>query len=133
MMQEGVKMKKYKIKLNGKVYEIEMEEVIGDETGEVAAALAENIKPAQATIAPQPVPQSVPVTGGFTVEAPMPGTIVGVSVKAGDQVKTGQLLVVLEAMKMENEIVSSADGKILSVSVSKGQTVNAGEVLVEIG
>lgn len=126
-------MKKYIIKLNGKVYEVEMEEV----TGEAAATLAEAPKAAQASVAPPPEPkaasQSAPVTGGQTIEAPMPGTIVGVSVKVGDQVKKGQLLVVLEAMKMENEIVSPVDGKILSVSVSKGETVNSGDALVQIG
>lgn len=126
-------MKKYIIKLNGKVYEVEMEEV----TAETAATLTEATKAVQAPAAPQPVPnavpQSAPVTGGQTIEAPMPGTIVGVSIKVGDQVKKGQLLVVLEAMKMENEIVSPIDGKILSISVSKGETVNSGDALVQIG
>lgn len=120
-------MKKYIIKLNGKVYEVEMEEV----TGEAAATIAEAPKAAEAPA--QPVPQSAPVTGGETVEAPMPGTIVGVSVKVGDRVKKGQVLVVLEAMKMENEIVAPLEGTIAAVNVSKGQTVNPGEALVQIG
>lgn len=126
-------MKKYIIKLNGKVYEVEMEEV----TGEAAATIAEAPKAAETTATAQPVPQAVPqsapVTGGETVEAPMPGTIVGVSVKVGDRVKKGQVLVVLEAMKMENEIVAPLDGTIAAVNVSKGQTVNPGEALVQIG
>ena len=117
-------MKKYMIKLNGKVYEVEMEEV----TGEVSATISENVKPVQTNNAP-----AAQVSGGEIVKAPMPGNILGISVNAGDQVKKGQVLVILEAMKMENEIVSPIDGKILSVGVSKGQTVEAGEVLVQIG
>ena len=127
-------MKKYIIKLNGKVYEVEMEEV----TGEVATTVTEQAKPAQTQSVPQSTPQSepqasAPVTGGEVIEAPMPGNIIGVSVKVGDQVKKGQVLLVLEAMKMENEIVSPLDGKILAVGVSKGETVNAGDTLVRIG
>ncbi|WP_055665323.1 biotin/lipoyl-containing protein [Desnuesiella massiliensis] len=125
-------MKKYVIKLNGKVYEVEMEEV----TGEAAAtAKGSNSAPA-VNKAPQTATAQAPVaqaSGGETVEAPMPGNIVGVLVKVGDQVKKDQVLVVLEAMKMENEIVSPIDGKVLSVGVTKGQTVNPGEVLVQIG
>ena len=119
-------MKKYVIKLNDKVYEVEMEEV----TGEAAATISEATRPAQAQSAPQTsAPQ---VTGGETIEAPMPGNIVGVSVKVGDQVKKGQVLLVLEAMKMENEIVSPVDGKVVAVGVSKGDTVNPGDKLVQI-
>jgi biotin carboxyl carrier protein len=117
-------MKKYVIKLNDKVYEVEMEEV----TPETAATLAETVKNA-----PKAAPAAAPVSGGQKVEAPMPGTILNVAVKAGDTVKKGQLLVVLEAMKMENEIVSPVDGKILSVGVSKGDSVNPGDLLVQIG
>lgn len=117
-------MKKYVIKLNDKVYEVEMEEV----TPETAATLAETVKNA-----PKTASSAAPVSGGQKVEAPMPGTIVNVAVKAGDTVKKGQLLVVLEAMKMENEIVSPVDGKILAVGVSKGDSVNPGELLVQIG
>jgi glutaconyl-CoA/methylmalonyl-CoA decarboxylase subunit gamma len=125
-------MKKYIIKLNSKVYEVEMEEV----TGETAITAVEHTQPVQA--APQSVPlptaQSTPeVSGGEAVEAPMPGNILNVSVKPGDKIKKGQVILVLEAMKMENEIVSPLDGNIISVSVSKGQTVNAGDLLVTIG
>lgn len=119
-------MKKYMIKLNGKVYEVEMEEM----NGEAAAASVESPKPVQT----QSVPASAPVsTGGEVVKAPMPGNILNVAVKEGDMVKKGQVLVVLEAMKMENEIVSPVDGRIAAVGVSRGQTVNAGDMLVQIG
>ncbi|TDT62766.1 biotin/lipoyl-containing protein [Fonticella tunisiensis] len=115
-------MKKYVIKLNGKVYEVEIEEV----TGEVASSTSESVKPV-------PGNSSAPGSGGETVKAPMPGNILDVYVKVGDHVKRGQVLMILEAMKMENEIVSPVDGKVLSVGVSKGQAVNPGEVLVQIG
>lgn len=132
MIGKGVvNMKKYVIKLNGKVYEVEMEEV----TGEAAATVVENTKPAQSVSqsAPQPQPQSAPaVEGGEIVEAPMPGNILNIAVKVGDVIKKGQVLLVLEAMKMENEIVSPVDGKIVSIGVTKGQTVNAGDNLVQI-
>jgi biotin carboxyl carrier protein len=114
-------MKKYIIKLNDKVYEVEVEEV----TGETTAAITETVKavPAQST---------APVSEGQKIEAPMPGTIVNVAVKVGDVVKKGQLLVVLEAMKMENEMVAPVDGKIVSVGVTKGDSVNPGDLLVQI-
>ena len=118
-------MKKYRIKLNEKVYEVEIEEITGSE-GETATTMTQGSIPAQAV---NPVQNSE----GVTVKAPMPGSILGVSVKVGDVVKVDQILVILEAMKMENEIVSPVEGKIVSIGVSKGDTVNAGDVLVQIG
>jgi glutaconyl-CoA/methylmalonyl-CoA decarboxylase subunit gamma len=120
-------MKKYVIKLNDKVYEVEMEEV----TAETSAAYTETVKSAPKA-APAPAPAAAPVSGGQKIDAPMPGTILNVAVKAGDTIKKGQLLVVLEAMKMENEIVSPVDGKITSVGVTKGDSVNTGDFLVQI-
>ncbi|MEG1798210.1 MAG: biotin/lipoyl-containing protein [Clostridium sp.] len=129
-------MKKYVIKLNGKVYEVEMEEV----TGETSAAYDRVNTAPQSPVVQQPsapqtttpqnyAPQNVE---GEALDAPMPGNILNVAVKVGDKVKKGQLLIVLEAMKMENEIVSPKDGIITSVAVSKGQSVNAGDALVKI-
>jgi glutaconyl-CoA/methylmalonyl-CoA decarboxylase subunit gamma len=118
-------MKKYMIKLNGKVYEVEIEEVTGS-TVEAATTMAKSNTQGKSN-------NSAQSSGGVTVEAPMPGSILGVSVKVGDYVTVDQVLVILEAMKMENEIVSPVDGKILSIGVSKGDTVNAGHVLVQIG
>jgi biotin carboxyl carrier protein len=118
-------MKKYVIKLNGKVYEVEMEEV----TAGTSAAITEVHKSAPAAV-PTPAPAS---SAGQKIEAPMPGTIVNVAVKVGDIVKKGQVLVIVEAMKMENEIVSPIDGTITSSGVTKGDTVNAGDLLVQIG
>jgi glutaconyl-CoA/methylmalonyl-CoA decarboxylase subunit gamma len=132
-------MKKYVIKLNGKVYEVEMEEV----TGETSAAYERINTAPQNTVTENPVVQSAPQNNvpqnnapqnaeGEALDAPMPGNILNVAVKVGDTVKKGQLLIVLEAMKMENEIVSPKDGVITSVGVSKGQTINAGDSLVKI-
>jgi len=130
-------MKKYVIKLNGKVYEVEMEEVTG---GTTSNTFAEAPKAAPVNSAPQNVAEKttapvnvVPPTGGETMQAPMPGNILDIPVKVGDQVKKGQVVIILEAMKMENEIVSPVNGTVLSISVSKGQTVNAGDVLIQIG
>jgi biotin carboxyl carrier protein len=128
--KEQINMKKYIIKLNGKVYEVEMEEV----TGEAATTATETVRTIEPQIAkPVAAQSSEPISGGEAIEAPMPGTIVNVAVKPGDKVTKNQLLVVLEAMKMENEIVSPREGTILSVNVSKGQGVNPGELLVKIG
>jgi glutaconyl-CoA/methylmalonyl-CoA decarboxylase subunit gamma len=128
-------MKKYMIKLNGKVYEVEMEEITGEASATISekqaasrevATTIEKAAPAQAA-AP-----TAPVAGAETVEAPMPGTIVSIAVKVGDQVKKGQVLLVLEAMKMENEIVAARDAQIVSVNVSKNDMVNSGDALVQI-
>ncbi|WP_291576193.1 biotin/lipoyl-containing protein [Clostridium sp. UBA4548] len=133
-------MKKYVIKLNGKVYEVEMEEV----TGETSAAYEKISTASQNSIQQNSVQQSnAPENNaaqssgsqnaeGEILDAPMPGNIINVAVKVGDTVKKGQLIIVLEAMKMENEIVSPKDGIITSVAVSKGQSVNAGDALVKI-
>ena len=115
-------MKKYRVTVNGTAYEIELEELTG-------AAPA----PAAATAAPAlaPAPAAAPA-GGEQVTSPMPGTILSINVAAGDTVKRGQVLMVLEAMKMENEIMCPCDGKVASVSVSKGASVESGALLCVI-
>lgn len=112
-------MKKYRVTVNGTVYEVELEEL----TGAVPAA------PAPA--APAPAASSAPA-GGERVTAPMPGTILSVNVAPGDAVKRGQVLMILEAMKMENEIMCPRDGKVASVSAAKGATVESGTLLCVI-
>ena len=123
-----MEMKKYIIKLNGKTYEVEMGEVSGSSV---------YVAPAASTAAPASAPaQSAPTasaTGGDAIVSPMPGNIIDIRVKAGDVVKKNQVILVLEAMKMENEIVAPADGTVLSVTASKGAMVNANEELVRIG
>lgn len=116
-------MKKvYKIKVNGKVYEVELEEVTSVE-GHVAAEKA----------APAAAPVSAPTaTSGETVDSPMPGVIVDVKVKVGDVVKEGDLVAVLEAMKMETEIFSPKSGTVSAVNVSKGSQVELGDALITL-
>ena len=113
-------MKKYRVTVNGTAYEIELEEL----TGAVPAAA-----PAAAPAAPAPAPAPA---GGEQITSPMPGNILAVNVAAGDTVKRGQVLMVLEAMKMENEIMCPCDGKVASVNTSKGAAVESGTLLCVI-
>ncbi|EQB88147.1 biotin carboxyl carrier protein [Clostridium punense] len=127
-------MKKYVIKLNGKVYEVEMEEVTGETSAVYEKISNVPVNNPQQTPSQNNGTQNCAPTSaeGEILEAPMPGSIVNIATKVGDFVKKGQLLVVLEAMKMENEIVSPKDGIVTSIAVTKGQSVNAGDVLVRI-
>ena len=113
-------MKKYRVNVNGTVYEVELEEM----TGAPAAA---------PVAAPAPAAAAAPAAGGEKVTSPMPGTILSVNVAAGDAVKRGQVLMILEAMKMENEIMCPCDGTVASVSVTKGAAVGSGTLLCTIG
>ena len=134
-------MKKYNITVNGKSYEVEVEEVGGVAAPAPAAAAPKAAAPAPAAApkaapapaaAPKAAPKAAPA-GASTVTAPMPGTILDIKVNEGDQVSSGQVLLVLEAMKMENEIMAPKSGKVVSVHVSAGTSVNNGDVLVSIG
>ena len=116
-------MKKYRVNVTGTVYEVELEDISGS-----AVAAAPVAAPAAAPAAPV---AAAPV-GGEQVVSPMPGNILSVNVKDGDSVKAGQVLMVLEAMKMENEIMCPCDGKVASVSVSKGASVESGALLCVI-
>ena len=115
-------MKKYRVNVNGTVYEVELEEITG-----AAPAAA----PAPAAVAAAPV--AAAPAGGEQITSPMPGNILSVNVAAGDTVKRGQVLMILEAMKMENEIMCPCDGKVVSVSVAKGAAVESGTLLCVIG
>ncbi len=136
-------MKTYKITLNGKSYEVEVEEVgqgASSQTISTAAPVQQprvEARPQQS--APQPKAevkkeaQSVAVPqGAEVVEAPMPGTVLDIKVNQGDTVTEGQVLVILEAMKMENEIVAPRSGKVSAINTSKGASVNAGDPLVSL-
>ncbi len=124
-------MRKFNIKVNGKAYEVEVEEIGGAQPVYQAPVSAAPVAaPAQA--APTAAPAQTGTAGSVAVKAPMPGTINAVKVKVGDSVSKGQVLVVLEAMKMENEIMAETDGTVASVAVSQGQTVNTGDVLVTL-
>ena len=124
-------MKHYNITVNGSAYDVVVEEV-GGAVAPAAPAAAPKAAPAAAPAAPAAAPKAAPAAGAVNVEAPMPGNILDVKVKAGDAVKAGDVLVILEAMKMENDIVAPQDGTVASVSVAKGDTVNVNDVLVSL-
>ncbi len=121
-------MKKFHITVNGNAYEVDVEEM-GVQAP--AAAPAPVAAPAAAPVA-APAPAAAPVAGGTDVTCPMPGTIVDIKVKAGDVVKEGEVLLVFEAMKMENEIMAACNGTVAAVYVNKGESVDSGKVLLTL-
>lgn len=134
-------MKRYNVTVNGNLYQVEVDEVKGNFAAPVAPAPV-TAAPAPVTAAPAapaPVAPAAPAApkvsnaAGEKVTAPMPGTIVRVVATKGATVKKGDVLVVLEAMKMENEIMASADGTVVDIAVTQGVAVNTGDVLAVIG
>lgn len=131
-------MRKFNITVNGKTYEVVVDEVGGAPAASAPVASAPAVSapaaaPAPVAAAPAaPAPVAVP-TEGTTISAPMPGTILKVNVEKGASVKKGDVLVVLEAMKMENDIQAPVDGTIIAVQTSKGASVDTGAPLVTIG
>ncbi len=128
-------MKKFQITFKGQVYELDVEEI--SETTPVVGKTASAAAPTSAPlVAPASAPKAAPTVapvGAKTVSAPMPGKILAVNVKQGDSVKRGDVIFILEAMKMQNEIMASQDGKISDISVNVGQTVSTGDVLAILG
>ena len=121
-------MKYYNITVNGVAYSVSVEETAAGAAPVAAAAPAAPAAPKAA-----PAPAAAPnAAGAVSVKAPMPGNILDVKVSAGASVKAGDVLVILEAMKMENEILAPQDGTVASVNVNKGDTVNSGDVLVSM-
>ena len=130
-------MSKYRITLDGKTYEMDVE-LIG-EGGAVtpvankAESAAPVSAPAAVSAAPAaPAKQAQPEVSSGSVVAPMPGTVIKIVKNAGDEVKAGELVLILEAMKMENEISSPVSGVISAINCTAGDTVNGGDVLFEV-
>lgn len=128
-------MTKYRIKLNGKVYEMEVERIDGDSAAQpvkVAAPVP------SAPVQPSPTPQksndapSVTTDMAGAVTSPLQGTIIKINAANGDAVKAGQTILVLEAMKMQNDIAAPKDGKLTGLSVSVGDNVRSGQVLFAV-
>lgn len=127
-------MKKFNITVNGTAYEVEVEEVKAGGSAPVARPAA----PVAAAPAPAPAPApAAPAAaagaGETAVEAPMPGKVIKVVAAAGTAVKSGDVVIILEAMKMQNEICAPCDGTVKAVNVSAGQTVTAGQAMAIIG
>ncbi|MDY4897014.1 MAG: biotin/lipoyl-containing protein [Eubacteriales bacterium] len=120
-------MRKFHVNVNGTSYEVEVEEI--------AAGAAPAAAPVQAAApaAAAPAAAATVAAGATSVTAPMPGNILDIKVKVGDTVDANTVVIMLEAMKMENEIYAGVAGKVTAINVTKGSTVNSGDVLVVIG
>ncbi|MBN2852320.1 MAG: biotin/lipoyl-binding protein [Clostridia bacterium] len=122
-------MKKFLIKVNGTDYEVEVEEIGGSQP------VVQTVKPAVTAKVEAPkaaAPVAAGKAGAVKVTSPMPGTILGVKVKQGDTVKKGDTIIILEAMKMENEIPAPQDGVISSINVETGASVESGQLLASL-
>ncbi|MTD42182.1 acetyl-CoA carboxylase biotin carboxyl carrier protein subunit [Erwinia sp. CPCC 100877] len=133
-------LRKFKIAIDGKEYLVEMEEIGGvpqNTVPQAAAPVPAAAPTPDATAEPTPEPTAAPTSsapaGSDAMTSPMPGTILKILVNVGDEVKENQPLMILEAMKMENEVVASANGKVTGIHVTLGQVVNAGDPLITIG
>ena len=124
-------MKNYRITVNGNTYDVAVEEMGGAATPAPTAAPAPAAAPTPAA-APAPAAAPSGAAGSVTVASPMPGKILSVKVQAGKAVKRGDVLMILEAMKMENEIVAPEDGTVATVDVSVGSAVEAGDTLATL-
>lgn len=134
-------MRKFLIKVNGVQYEVECEEIFdGSDISQINNVMQEvsvpktpvETKSEPKAAAPAPKPAQTGTVGSIKINSPMPGTIVDVLVKEGDAVQEGDTILILEAMKMENEIYAPKDGTIATVNVSKGSSVNVGDLLVSL-
>ena len=115
-------MKTYKVCVNGTEYEVTVEEMKAGEASSVRSA-------SKTEAAPAPAAAPAAAGEGKTITAPMPGTILAVNINVGDAVKKGQVLFILEAMKMENEIMAPHDGTVTAIGTTKGSSVNSGDLL----
>ncbi|MEW6243082.1 MAG: biotin/lipoyl-containing protein [Bacillota bacterium] len=127
-------MKKYRVIVNGEVFEVVIEEQGGDSKPDKPESRPAAAAPAQAERekAAAPAPKRTAAPGENQITAPMPGVILDVKVDVGSEVKSGTVMFILEAMKMENEIQSPFEGRVKSLEVTKGASVNTGDVLAVI-
>lgn len=129
-------MKNFNVTVNGVAYSVTVEEVGGGVVSPVAApapvVAAPVAAPAPAPAAAPAAPAAAPAAGSKTVTAPMPGTILKMEVTVGQEVKKDDLVCVLEAMKMENEIFASEGGKVVAINAPKGASVNAGDAIITL-
>lgn len=126
-------MKNYRITVNGTAYDVAVEE-LGAGAAPVAATPAPVAAAAPAPAAPAPAAPAAPAAaaGSIEVAAPMPGKILNVKASVGTAVKKGDVILILEAMKMENDVVAPEDGTVASINVSAGDAVEAGDVLATL-
>jgi len=124
-------MKNYRITVNGNVYDVAVEELGGSVSAAPVVASAPVVAPVVASAPAAPAPKTSGA-GSIKIPAPMPGKILAIKVKVGDAVKKGDVMMVLEAMKMENEIVAIEDGTVASIDVSEGAMVEASDVLASL-
>jgi len=120
-------LRKFRITVNGQTYEVEVEEIKESEQ----QGAAPSVKPQETAVDLGTLPPAA--NGGKTIKAPMPGKIVALKVEAGDRVKAGDVVAVLEAMKMENELIAPIDGIVQEVKVKEGASVNLGDPIVLLG
>ena len=123
-------MKRFNVTVNGVSYDVTVEEITSDTT--ISAPAQTSAAPKAAPVAPKAAPVQNGTAGAIKVKAPMPGTIMKVNVNVGDTVKKGDVLCVLEAMKMENDISAPQDGTVASVSIQKGSSVQSEEVIITL-
>ncbi len=125
-------LRKFKIRLEGEEYLVEMEE-IGGVPAQAPVAPVAPVAPEAAPVQAAPVVSNTPVAPGEnTLDAPMPGTVLKLLVNVGDTVTENQPLLILEAMKMENEIVTKKNGTVTAIHIPQGQVVNAGDALITV-
>ena len=142
-------MKNYKITVNGNTYEVGVEEIGGAAEVKSVQAVAPAPKPAPKPApapapkaapapapapkpAPAPAPKAAPKGDAEDIMAPLPGTVISVNVSEGEQVKAGQILIIFEAMKMENELVAPRAGTVTKIHVAKGDVMESGVAVVSI-
>lgn len=127
-------MKRFNITVNGHTYDVQVEETEGAASAPAAPVVSSAPVPTPAPSPEEPAAKadSKPEEGTETLNAPMPGNIINIMVKAGDKVVKGQALLILEAMKMENEIMSPRDAVVAGVHVNKGDSVDSGSLLVSL-